>query len=70
MSNNAPDYKDNLAFPPEENCYEASLEKKLKTAEKALEFIVKTIPSDKWIGEKDLEDCYNEAEKALATIKK
>lgn len=42
---------------------------KLKIARKALEFIVKTIPSDKWVGERDLESCYRKAEQALEKIK-
>lgn len=63
MSNNAPDYKDNLYFEPIGDM------SKLKIAEEALEFIIKTIPADKWIGEKDLEDCYKKAEKALAKMR-
>ena len=45
------------------------LEKKLEIAKEALEFVVETIPADKWIGERDLESCYRKAEQALAKIK-
>lgn len=91
MSNNAPDYENDLVFAPSmPRCdidelkakleqsekmrdlqaeYACKLEKKLKIAEEALEFIIKTIPADKWIGEKDLESCYRKAEQALAKIK-
>lgn len=45
------------------------LEKKLKIAEKALEYIIETIPADKWIGVKDLENCYMKAKRTLKKIK-
>lgn len=44
------------------------LEKKLEIAKEALEFVVETIPADKWIGERDLESCYRKAEQALTKI--
>lgn len=42
---------------------------KLKIARKALEYIIETIPADKWIDERDLESCYRKAEQALEKIK-
>ena len=47
---------------------EIELEKKLEIAIKALEFVVETIPADKWIDERDLESCYRKAEQALTKI--
>lgn len=70
MSNNAPDYENDLVFPPSmPRCDIDELKEKVKIAEEALEFVVKTIPSNKWISEKDLENCYETARETLAKIR-
>lgn len=45
------------------------LEEKLKIAKEALDFIVKTLPPDRWIDEKDLGNCFRSAQQALEKIK-